>query len=284
MMNDIANALAIWMEQQGDIVDNKRFKDLFDEAKKRVDLTNLPKSGVNQHINLAESELVFTDIVRYCVDIVDKKKNNLLVVEEYTNSIYLVADIIRQYIFEHLRDKKLVRRILYVDTLSILNDYKKMITNNEISSTDVYLTNDYSSSLRDVYIADYVIWDNFSCISSNYDNSKIQDIISARNKECLGNLFIVRGELPDIAQFDIVIKNHYELTKSKKTIKDVTEEEKKIAYNRYYMDILNKILEKFSRDLLTCMIVDKNMLNPIYSYTEKHKITLSSYIEEGNRK
>ena len=159
-----------------------------------------------------------------------------------------------------------------------------MITNNEISSTDVYLTNDYNSSLRDVYIADYVIWDNFSCITSNYDNSKIQDIISARNKDCLGNLFIVRGELPDIAQLDSVIKNHLETIKSEKTIKDVTEEQKKVLYNRLYWERLCKILEKFSRDLVACMKSDNNMLNLIYSYNEKHKIVLSSYIKEGNRK
>lgn len=149
-----------------------------------IDLNYLPKNIKEQYINIE--------------NIIDNKLNILARCETFKDCGFITAMFVQKYLTNTLIKDSHINTILYIDTYLLIQDYKKLMDKNSETETPI-LVHSLDVLNEQIQFADYVFWDKFSMLQSNYDFMKIYDIISVRYRNCLGNWFFVDSVWDKIA-------------------------------------------------------------------------------------
>ena len=94
-----------------------------------------------------------------------------------------------KYILNSLKDDSHIKTMLYVDTNVFMEDLKRFM--NKDTFGDVGLKLEYSLDVlfKDIYEADFVFWDNFNLVNTQYEVDKLYEIFSRRymhlNRFCI---------------------------------------------------------------------------------------------------
>lgn len=164
---------------------------LYHRLQVQIEYSNIPKRYLTEYIddNSASKNLIKLNNNIY--DIISNNKNVLITLNSFKESGFIATKCIENYLYLCLREESHINSILYIDTNLLLEDYKKLMTVDEISPR---LTHSKDLVYKYVYDADFIFWDKFNFVETNYEASKIYEILSMRYRDCLGNMFFCAGD------------------------------------------------------------------------------------------
>lgn len=155
-----------------------------------LDRDSIPPKAQNIFNNLYES--------------VNEGYNLLFNFNDYKTAGSYAAIMIDEYFRQCEIKRSVTKNVLYVDTNLLLQDYKRLIDYNP--NTDSYVpVHSLATLYRNIECAPMVFWNRFTKIDSNYDRSKMYDILLIRYRKGLGNFFFIAGGRN--ALYDIVGKD-----------------------------------------------------------------------------
>lgn len=152
---------------------------------REIDTESLPK-----HINT-----LYTNIY----EIIHDRYNLAFDFRDFSQTGYIASMIINEYFRQCMKLDEVLDEVLYIDTNLLLDDYKKLIERNE-NSEELTFTHSLQTINKNIETASFVIWDKFTMVNSNYDRQKIYNIISARYRRGLGNIYFIKGSKEELGR------------------------------------------------------------------------------------
>lgn len=135
-------------------------------------------------------------------NILNSKKSIIVQLDTYKPAGFITAVMLRKYFKQCILDDEHINTILYVDTNLLMLDYKKLIDRyNKEDDVKYKLTHSLDLLYRDIFEADYVFWDKWTMINSEYDVSKLYEILSIRYRNGLGNAFYINTSEQNLTKF-----------------------------------------------------------------------------------
>lgn len=192
MKNEIANEIADYLENNGTKVNDVYFNNICRDVDKYFNLSGLPMLAYSKYINPNKMDTKLLNLMNNFRLIVNENISVMVERDTTNDNLFIASALIGRYIEDSIISGDRVHKILYVDTPLLLADYKKMIDASAINPPVLFHTMETLN--KDIYWYDYVIWDRFNCINSNYDLSKLQEIIHHRYLNMCGNLYMGLGE------------------------------------------------------------------------------------------
>lgn len=107
----------------------------------------------------------------------------------YKNTGKLSALLIEQYFRNSILNDTTLNNILYIDTNLLMDDYKRLFNKDEHSNQYTHKLDTLYSSIE---CAPMVIWDKFTMTNTNYDKTKLYNILSIRYRKGLGNIYFCK--------------------------------------------------------------------------------------------
>ena len=153
-----------------------------------INYSELPKQYLQDNIDTTKLPKKLKILYDNIYEIVNNKYNYGISVSDYTDVSAICSLLIKKYFNESMLNDTLLVNVLYIDTNLLLEDYKKLMdmNTNELSPS---LVHSLDVLYGDIEKADFVFWDKFTMLRSNYELLKVYDIISIRYRNCLGNAF-----------------------------------------------------------------------------------------------
>lgn len=127
----------------------------------------------------------FQKVVDNIKPAIDTKTSIIVRVQDYIVSSKFSSILLDTYFQKCYLNNDILRTVLYVDTNLLVQDYKKLMDSDKVNS----LSHSYDLLSEKIFTADYVIWNRFSMVASNYDIAKVYNILLERYRKNLGNLF-----------------------------------------------------------------------------------------------
>lgn len=161
------------------------------KAKNIIVSSTLPMRYLKDtEIDLSKASKNIIDVLNYGVSNIFSDNSSMVWVPSYEYSGYIIAKMIEGIIYAAIRDDEYAGNILYIDTPILVDDYKKLFTKNTdtISPRPNY---DLEILYHRIYDADYIFWNNYSLVDSNYDLSKLYEILLSRYNNCKSNMFMI---------------------------------------------------------------------------------------------
>jgi hypothetical protein len=168
---------------------------------KRVDMfleySQLPEYCMLRGLDVSRLPIGLKSIYASTQDIIDSKFDNTIInTDTFVDTGHISALLMEKYVVDSLIADKHISSMLYIDTNLLIDDYKKLI-----NSKDGHLSPSTIHSLdvlyKEIYEADYVFWDKFSMVSGGFATNKLYEILSIRQRRCLGNMYFVTGGIID---------------------------------------------------------------------------------------
>lgn len=131
-------------------------------------------------------------------DIISNRYNIGIQLSSYKDSGFITYMLMEKYFYDISFNDGHLFNVLYIDTNLLMKDYKKLIEKGS-DNVDINLTHSLNTLQIDIEQADFVFWDKFSMIQSNYEISKLYDILSIRYRNCLGNMFFSNKPINDLS-------------------------------------------------------------------------------------
>lgn len=163
--------------------------------KEIIDKHNLPKE-TQKLFNLMDS-------------IIQNKYSAGVKVSSYKDCGFLVSTLIIDYLEDYIIKDEHLNTVLYIDTNLLLEDYKKLMDINSSNDISPVLVHSLDVLYREIENADFIFWDKFTMLQSNYEIMKIYDIISVRYRNCLGNLFFITPDYEYVLSKDLMDIMHW---------------------------------------------------------------------------
>lgn len=153
-----------------------------------ITYSELPKVFQIKQIDTKRLPAKTKQLFKNIVDIISTHKSIAITRPSYSDFGFLSAALIKQYLISSILSDSHLDNVLYIDTNLLLEDYKKLMdmNTNELSPS---LVHSLDVLYGDIEKADFVFWDKFTMLRSNYELLKVYDIISIRYRNCLGNAF-----------------------------------------------------------------------------------------------
>lgn len=166
---------------------------IYRQVETYIDYSALPLRYLVEGIDTHKDTLPkFNNLSEHIIDIIHHNKSCLAWVNDFGQSGYIAANFIAKYLVTAMITDEHPKSILYVDTNLLLEDYKKLM-NESYSEFSPKIVHRKEILYRDIQEADFVFWDKFNFIETNFETNKIYEIISVRYRNCLGNLFFGKG-------------------------------------------------------------------------------------------
>ena len=205
IVDDILNNLAR---------DNNLTDDYIESVKNRVDnfitYTELPKVFQQEIIDKQSLPKDTKKLFSMTDEIIQKRQSIGVKVSSYGECGFLASTLIGTYLKNTILKDEHINTVLYIDTNLLLEDYEKLMdTNSDISPI---LVHSLDVLYREVENADFIIWDKFTMMQSNYEIMKIYDIISIRYRNCLGNLFFITPDYNYVLSTELMDIMHWKYT------------------------------------------------------------------------
>lgn len=160
-----------------------------------LEYSQLPKVFMQDGIDMEMAPARLRQLYENRDEIIESngRCNQLIQLSDYRESGYITSAIIESYVVDCIKADKYIKTILYIDTNLLLNDYKRLIGISESPIT--YLQHDMEILNKEIFTADFIFWDKFVLpITGDYSQfqfSKLYDILSIRYRNCVGNMFFV---------------------------------------------------------------------------------------------
>lgn len=158
-----------------------------------IQFSDLPQLYLNQCINLNKSSSKIKKFNNIVYETISNRFSYVYNVRNFVDTGYLASLAIDTYFIESMKHDTALEPVLYVDTNLLLDDYKKLIGDNYSDDTKSILSHKLVTVKRYVEEATCVIWDKFSMITSSYDRSKLYNLISARTRRNLSNIYFMEN-------------------------------------------------------------------------------------------
>lgn len=112
------------------------------------------------------------------------------------------AFIIQNYIKHYLASNEYMKRMLYIDTVSLMDDLKRVINYSMSSETSIKRTfnHNYETLSNGIENYDFVIWNSLMSLKTDYEKEELNRILTVRHKKGLSNLFMVYGDNRSICE------------------------------------------------------------------------------------
>jgi hypothetical protein len=112
------------------------------------------------------------------------------------------AFIIQNYIKHYLASNEYMKRMLYIDTVSLMDDLKRVINYSMSSETSIKRTfnHNYETLSNGIENYDFVIWNSLMSLKTDYEKEELNRILTVRHKKGLSNLFMVYGDNGSICE------------------------------------------------------------------------------------
>ena len=149
-----------------------------------LDTHNLPKKCNTLYSNITET--------------INTKCNIGIKVESYKECGFIVSTILGKYLKDTILNDEHLSTVLYIDTNLLLEDYKKLMDRNTSDDSAPSLVHSLDILNKQIEVADFVFWDKFTMMQSNYELMKIYDILSIRYRNCLGNIFFMTPDYVNV--------------------------------------------------------------------------------------
>lgn len=126
----------------------------------------------------------------------------------YNSTDILAAKFIDTYFKYCFENDEFLEYILYIDTNLLLEDYKKLMNNSDAGNSPIPV---YSTQTlyKDIENAPLVIWNRFSKIKTEYDRTKLYDILLIRQRKGLCNMYFFTGGGANLTS--VIDKGLYEM-------------------------------------------------------------------------
>lgn len=163
-----------------------------------LEYTQLPRVYQINGLDINYLPYKLKGILPELFDIVEKPLNKLVLLQTYKESGFIVATLLEQYIINCIVKDLHIPSMLYIDTNLLIEDYKKYIDISSGEGNNSILVHSPDILFKEILTADFVFWDKFTMVDTNYATAKIYDILSIRYRQCLGNMFFATGGIDAI--------------------------------------------------------------------------------------
>lgn len=102
---------------------------------------------------------------------------------------YVTSKLLYTYILNQLKLDKHIKSFLYIDTDIFMRDLKRFMNKDEFEDVGLALEYSKDTLFRSVYDADFVFWDKFNVVNSNYELGQLNEILTRRYNHLKGNLY-----------------------------------------------------------------------------------------------
>lgn len=180
-----------------------------------IQSTNLSPRLQMDHIDARSLPQNYKKLQKAFPEILKSRHSVYVQVADFNITAFLSALFIEDTISNLLITDERIPMLLYIDTPVLLADVGS-IMDIETKGIDLQVTLGTSTEiLYDlIYRADFVFWDKFDVSSLKYANRKLNDILSIRYNQCLGNMYFCRSnadnEIVDHFSLDLVQSMDYE--------------------------------------------------------------------------
>lgn len=173
---------------------NPEFIDLITTRLSNVlEYANIPLRYIIDSIDINNSSSKLSTQLDRFLNIIDCNESCLVVTNSFAYSGYIAAYIFEQYVYSKLITDEHIKSILYIDTNLLVEDYKKLITKSQNNSLNPRLHYDVDLLYNKMMDADFIFWDKFNYITTDYSFTKLYEVLSSRFQNCLGNCFFASG-------------------------------------------------------------------------------------------
>lgn len=156
-----------------------------------ISYTQIPKVNLVQGIDIKNIPPKLNTLYQNCMDIIGDNYNMLVNLQTYKPAGFITSLLTNKYFENTISQDNHLNNILYIDTNLLIEDYKKLMDKND--STSLNLVHSLDVLYKEVETADYIFWDKFGMLNSNYALTKIYNILDIRYRKCLGNMFFITG-------------------------------------------------------------------------------------------
>lgn len=167
-----------------------------------IEYTELPKVYQTNFIDTTKLPLKTSKLLKDVDNLISTHTSIGIERENYKDCGFLAALLISKYLKDSIIEDKHLNTILYVDTNLLMEDYKKLMDKNS-DGTSPMLVHSLNVLNKEIEQADFVFWDKFTMIQSNYELMKIYDILSIRYRNCLGNVFFITPDYNNILSVEL---------------------------------------------------------------------------------
>lgn len=102
---------------------------------------------------------------------------------------YVTSKLLYTYILNQLKLDKHIKSFLYIDTDIFMRDLKRFMNKDEFEDVGLALEYSKDTLFRSVYDADFVFWNKFNVVNSNYELGQLNEILTRRYNHLKGNLY-----------------------------------------------------------------------------------------------
>lgn len=156
-----------------------------------IKYSELPIKFLNDNINESRLPKKLKILYSNIYEIINNRYSYGILVSDYVDVCNLCSLLLKKYFNDSIQNDTLLLNVLYIDTPLLLDDYKKLIDKDDLTSDSI--THTIETLQTHILTADMVFWDRFTLFSSNYDKQKIYNILSTRYRADLANIFFVKG-------------------------------------------------------------------------------------------
>lgn len=167
-----------------------------------INSTQLPDVFRQQHLDLENAPTKLKSLYRNSSQIITERQNIMVEMKNYQYSGFISSACIENYVTIKLIQDEHIVTMLYIDTPILVEDYKRLI-DRDPDKLSPRIEHNLEVLYKLIYEAEYVFWDKFDMPKSNFDMSKLYEILSIRYRNCLGNMFFIRSNYNEFISYAI---------------------------------------------------------------------------------
>lgn len=178
------------IEEYTSNIESSEYKQsIIDSYNKYISYSELPQIF---SVASLENNVIPTKFKKVMNNIYDAVNNHIsftVKVRDFIVSSRFSSLLLDSYFINSYKQDTTLKTIIYVDTNLLLDDYKKAMNISQDIGDKSQLSHSMDLLENKIYTAEYVIWNRFSMITSNYDEAKLYNILLERYRKGLGNLY-----------------------------------------------------------------------------------------------
>lgn len=157
-----------------------------------IQYTQLPQVNLHQYIDSNNLPVITNNLYNNTFNIISQRQNYIINLDIFKSAGFLSSLMIHSYFKQCIKNDTHINTILYIDTNLLVEDYKKLM-DKTLDSVSPRLVHSLDVLYKEIEEAEFVFWDKFTMLNSNYALSKIYEILTIRYRNCLGNIFYITG-------------------------------------------------------------------------------------------
>lgn len=172
--------------------DNNEYKEnILDSYFKFINYTELPYCDRMCELDCDVVPKKYNKILKNISSAINNHISFIVKVPDYVVASKFTNILLERYFIDSIDNDSRVHDVIYVDTNLLLDDYKKCMNFYTNNSNELCLSHSLDLLNNKIYTCDYVIWNRFLMLSSNYDSGKIYNLLLERHRKGLAGLYFI---------------------------------------------------------------------------------------------